>query len=98
MRPADRGLHHPQSFQPDRFGADIFEQPKTAAEEHRHDVDVQLIDESRFQALLRGTRTPDDGNILVACGRSRSSNRAGYPAGHITLAILLSLETGCQTG
>jgi len=56
-------LDHSPSFQMNLFGSEVFKWPETARKEHRHDVNVQLINKSRFEALLGGTRATDNGNL-----------------------------------
>jgi hypothetical protein len=45
-------LDHPRALQVDRPGAEVIEQADAAPEQHRHQVEVELVQESRSEALL----------------------------------------------
>ena len=84
-------LDHSQSFQINLFGSEVFKWPETARKEHRHDVNVQLINKSRFEALLGGTRATDNGNLSGPCGRFGLFNAAFDTFGHECESQLASL-------
>src|SRR5512132_1877904 len=58
-------LDHSRALQVDRPGAEVVEQADAAAEQDRHQVDVDLVQEPRPEALLHdaGGAHPD---VLVA--------------------------------
>ena len=63
-------LDHPRALQVDRPGAEAVEQSDAAPEQDGHQVDVDLVQESRSDALLhdaRGTHA----DVLVARDRLR---------------------------
>src|SRR5688572_19283061 len=68
-------LHHLYSLQLNRFSPDIFKWPKTAAKEHRHNVNVQLIGKSCSEALLCGACGAYHCNIFI------TGSRFGLPDG-----------------
>ncbi len=43
--------------------AEMIEQPHAAAQQHRHKVDIDLVEQSSLEALLRDARGAD-GNIV----------------------------------
>ena len=67
-------LHHLHSFQLNLFRVNIFKWPESAAEEHWHDVNVQLIDKSCSEALLCGACSTYHCNIFIARSRFGLSN------------------------
>src|SRR4029453_446072 len=61
-------LDHPRALQVDRPDAEVVEQADATPEQHRHQVDVDLVQESRSDALLHdaGRAHP---HVLVAGDR-----------------------------
>ena len=49
-------LDHPCALEVDRRGAEVVEQCNAAPEQDGHQVDVDLVEESRFDALLHEAR------------------------------------------
>ena len=70
MRHHRRGLEL-AGLEPDRGPVEVVEQPLTAAEQGRHDMDGELVDEIRAQVLLRGRGAAADRDVLAA-RRSRA--------------------------
>ena len=54
----------PHAFELNRLDAEMVKQPDTAAQQHWHEVDVEFVEQSGLEALLRDARGAD-GNILV---------------------------------
>jgi hypothetical protein len=46
-------LDHARSFQLDVVGARVVEQPRAGADEHRREVEMQLVEQAGAEALLR---------------------------------------------
>ena len=77
MRHAGRrdGSHE---FEPMQIAADVVEQPLTAAEQHWHDVQLHLVDETGPEILL---------------GRLRSAGDTSLPAAARSLRLLAARHT-----
>src|SRR5215217_1853091 len=65
-----RALDHPRALQVDRPGAEVVEQADAAPEQDRHQVEVDLVQESRSDALLHDARGPHT-DVLVPGDRLR---------------------------
>src|SRR5215211_7303014 len=63
-------LDHPRALQVDRPGAEVVEQADAAAEQDGYQVDVDLVEESRPDALLHDARGAH-ADVLVAGDRFR---------------------------
>src|SRR6266516_8066586 len=61
-------LDHPRALQVDRPGAEVVEQADAAPEQDGHQVDVDLVEESRSDALLHDARGAH-ADVLVASDR-----------------------------
>lgn len=72
--------------------ADPLEQPLARREDHRDDVQVQLVEQVRREVLLHGARAAGDRDVLAAGGRTRSLERrvdaiGDSPSGWSTLGL-----------
>ncbi len=65
------GLDDLGSFQLDLVDAVMLEQPDTVTQQHGHQVDPHLVDESGFHELLSGIRPAHHKDIPVIRGGSR---------------------------
>src|SRR5512133_3535777 len=61
-------LDHPRALQVDRPGAEVVEQSDAAPEQDGHQIDVDLVQESRSEALLHDARSAH-ADVLVAGDR-----------------------------
>jgi hypothetical protein len=66
MCPAARQFHDLYPFQLNLPGATMFKYTKTTAQEHRHDIHMELIRETHLQTLSCRARRPDDVDILFS--------------------------------
>jgi hypothetical protein len=76
----ERRLRHLRSPPPDRAGIGLLEQADATAEQHRHQMDIKLIDQAGGQALAPG-RAPHHDHVPVPCGRPRPLQGRGEPVG-----------------
>jgi hypothetical protein len=60
--------------------AELLEHPRAASEQHRDEVNRELVDQSRFDVLAPGLRAAHHGHILVAGCRSGLLERGLDPA------------------
>jgi hypothetical protein len=51
------GLDHPRRLELDRPG-EVLEEADPGAEQHRHEVNLKVVEEPRREELLRGARAP----------------------------------------
>jgi hypothetical protein len=68
----------PPQFDPLRV--EILEEPDAAAEEHRDDVELHLVEHPGLQELPHDVRAAPDADVLVAGGARASSSAASIPS------------------
>src|SRR5512141_494636 len=76
-----RRLDHSGAFQVDHAPVEVAEEARSAAEEERGDVDLELVDQAGAEELLEDARTARNGDVLAACGRAGLLDRGSRPAG-----------------
>src|SRR6266571_41018 len=90
-----RGIDHLTGFEPDMLTAEVLEQPGTAAEQHGHEVDLDLLGQSRPDVLLPDFRAAHDVHVLVPgrCPRllQGAPDSAGHDGVHTSLGYLIEL-------
>jgi hypothetical protein len=69
-------FHHSQPFQLRLLRVKTLKRSQAISQQHRHNVDVQLIGKPCLEELLRSACGADDGNIFFTRDRSSLSNSA----------------------
>ena len=77
MRDA-RGVNDSRGFQFDVLGPEVIKQADAGTEQHRHDVELDLVEQPGSKALLRDART-HQADVLVTCLRLCLLYGALYP-------------------
>jgi Luciferase-like monooxygenase len=72
----DRSFDERHPLELDRAGAHLRKQSGAATEEHRFDVDAELVDQAQLQRLVCGAGTSCDVHVFVASGRLRLDDRS----------------------
>jgi len=62
-------FHDPSCLQLDVLSAQAIEQPDTTADKHWGEVNLHLLEQSRFEELLNRIGATRDRDIIVARGR-----------------------------
>ena len=66
-----RSLYHPDAFQLNWLSAQVVEHTHACAKQHRHEIDVDFVEQSGFEALLHDVRAAY-ADILVPLGKHHS--------------------------
>src|ERR1700730_16200989 len=76
-----RGVDHANDLQLDPRRQQ-FEESAAATEQHRDLVNLQLVEHTRLEGLLRRIPTMNQ-HVAVTCGSLRLCHRADDPIGHV---------------
>jgi hypothetical protein len=91
------GLDHPGRLQLDLPAARVLEQADAAAEEQGRDVDLDLVEQARPQALLRDARASGNADILAPGGRPRLRTALSMPSVTKVNVVPRSLASGSRS-
>jgi hypothetical protein len=69
VRNAHRRLHHAGTLQLDGLCAEMVEQPRACAEQHGHEVDLDLVQDPGSETLLGEVGAANEPDVLAASGR-----------------------------
>jgi DNA-binding transcriptional ArsR family regulator len=93
-----RGLHRPGVLELDVPVAEVLEHPRHAAEQHRDQVDRQLVDQPGPQVLPTGFGAAHHRHVLLPGGGSGElAQRMGVSAGSVSEHLTTLRRAGLAT-